>query len=86
MMNPLAIDHYPQLKTPRRKLKSGLEAIDIARDCRPPRLGRDQGFHPGPATEGHFDRIEAAQTGEQLEEILLEKGRIHAEFEGQRAP
>jgi hypothetical protein len=86
MVNPLAVDHHPQLKSPDRQLKPGLEAIDISSDRRPARLGGDQRFHPGPLTEGHFDRVEATQAGEQLEQILLEKGRVHAEFQRQRAP
>jgi len=49
-------------------------------------LGGDQGFHPGPPAQGYFDRIEATQAGEQLEQILLEKGRVHAKFQRQRAP
>jgi hypothetical protein len=48
-------------------------------------LGGDQGFHPDPPTQGYFDRVEAPQAVEQLEQILLEKGRVHAEFQGQRA-
>src|SRR5271167_3594148 len=78
MMNPLAVNHHPQLQSPDRQLKLGLEAIDIARDRCPARLGGDQGFHPGPPAQGYFDRIEATQAGEQLEQILLEKGRVHA--------
>src|ERR1700687_4794542 len=85
MMNPLAVNHDAQLKSPDRQLKLGLEAIDIASDRRPARLCGDQGFQPGPPTPGYFDRVEAAQAGEQLEEILLEKGRVHAEFQRQRA-
>src|SRR6202043_2605571 len=86
MVNSLAVDHHPQLKSPDRQLKPGLEAIDISSDRGPARLGGDQRFHPGPLTEGHFDRVEATQAGEQLEQILLEKGRVHAEFQRQRAP
>src|SRR5208282_621997 len=86
MMNPFAINHDPQLQSPDRQLKPGLEAIDIASDRRPPRLCGDQGFHPGPPTQGYFDRVEAPQAVEQLEQILLEKGRVHAEFQRQRAP
>src|SRR6202171_5276605 len=86
MMNPLAVNHDPQLKSPGRQLKPGLEAIDISSDRRPARLGGDQRFHPGPLTEGYFDRVEATQAGEQLEQILLEKGRVHAEFQRQCAP
>src|SRR6202795_4500906 len=85
-MNPFAINHDPQLKSPDRQLKPGLEAIDISSDRRPARLGGDQRFHPAPLTEGHFDRVEATQAVEQLEQILLEKGRVHAEFQRQRAP
>src|SRR5882762_9459551 len=85
-MNPFAIDHDPQLQSPDRQLKPGLEAIDIASDRHPPRLGGDQGFHPGPPTQGYFDRVEAALAVEQLEQILLEKGRVQAEFQRQRAP
>jgi hypothetical protein len=73
MMNPLAIDHDPQVQSSERQLKPGLEAIDIASDRHPPRLGGDQGFHPGPPTQGYFDRVEAPQAVEQLEQILLEK-------------
>ena len=86
VMNPFAINHDPQLQSPDRQLKPGLEAIDIARDRHPPRLGGDQGFHPGPPTQGYFDRVEATQAVEQLEQILLEKGRVHTEFQRQRAP
>jgi hypothetical protein len=86
MVNSLAIDHDPQLQSPDRQLKPGLEAIDIASNRHPPRLGGDQGFHPGPPTQGHFDRVGATQAVEQLEQILLEKGRVHAEFQRQRAP
>jgi hypothetical protein len=86
MMNPLAVNHHPQLQSPDRQLKPGLEAINIASDRRPLRLCGDQGFHPGPPTQGYFDRIEAAQADEQLEQILLEKGRVHAEFQRQRTP
>jgi hypothetical protein len=32
VMNPLAVDHHPQLKSPDRQLKPGLEAIDISSD------------------------------------------------------
>src|SRR6202171_1719517 len=86
MVNSLAVNYDPQLKSPDRQLKLGLEAIDISSDRRPARLGGDQRFHPGPLTEGHFDRVGATPAGEQLEEILLEKGRVHAEFQRQRAP
>jgi hypothetical protein len=48
-------------------------------------LGGDQGFHSGPPTQGYFDRVEAPQAVEQLEQILLEKGRVHAEFQRQHA-
>src|ERR1700676_4279048 len=75
MVNSLAVNYDPQLKSPDRQLKLGLEAIDISSDRRPARLGGDQRFHPGPLTEGHFDRVGATPAGEQLEEILLEKGR-----------
>src|SRR4030088_2823299 len=86
MVNSLAVDHHPQLKSPDRQLKPGLEAIDISSDRRPAGLGGDQRFHPDPLTEGHFDRVEATQAGEQLEQILLEKGRVHAESQRRRAP
>src|ERR1700687_4356474 len=86
MVNSLAVNYDPQLKSPDRQLKLGLEAIDISSDRRPARLGGDQRFHPGPLTEGHFDRVGATQAGEQLEEILLEKGRVHAEFQRQPPP
>src|ERR1700722_20145520 len=86
MVNALAVDYHPQLKSPDRQLKPGLEAIDISSDRRPARLGGDQRFHPGPPTQGHFDRVGATQAGEQLEQILLEKGRVHAEFRPQPAP
>src|ERR1700692_2462899 len=86
MVNSLAVDHHPQLKSPDRQLKPGLEAIDISSARGPARLGGDQRSHPGPLTEGHFDRVEATQAGEQLEQILLEKRRVHAEFQRQRAP
>src|SRR6202158_6024575 len=86
MVNSLAVNYDPQLKSPDRQLKLGLEAIDISSDRRPARLGGDQRFYPGPLTEGHFDRVGATPAGEQLEEILLEKGRVHAEFQRQRAP
>jgi hypothetical protein len=82
MVNALAVDHDPQLQSPDCQLELGLEAIDIASDRRPARLGGDQGFHAGPPTQGYFDRVEATQTGEQLEDILLEKGRVHAKFQG----
>ena len=85
-MHPLAVNHDPQLKSPDRQLKPGLEAIDISSDRRPARLGGDQCLDPGPPTEGHLDGIEATQAGEQLEEIVLEKGRVHAKFQGQRVP
>src|SRR6202158_4740406 len=86
MVNSLAVNYDPQLKSPDRQLKLGLEAIDISSDRRPARLGGDQRFHPGPLTEGHFDRVEATPAGEQLEQNLLEKGRVHAEFQRQRTP
>src|SRR5258705_5051425 len=72
-MNPFAINHDPQLQSPDRQLKPGLEAIDIASDRRPLRLGGDQGFHPGPPTQGYFDRVEAPQAVEQPEQICWEK-------------
>src|SRR5580700_7594988 len=84
-MNPFAINHDPQLQSPDRQLQPGLEAIDITSDRRPARLCGDQGFHPSPPTQGYFDRIEATLAGEQLEQILLEKGCVHAEFQRQSA-
>ena len=63
----------------------GLEAVDIRGDRVPVRLGGDQGFDPGPLAEGDLDRIGAAQALEQFEQILLEKRRIHAEFQPQSA-
>src|ERR1700737_2669667 len=86
MVNSLAVNYDPPLKSPERQLKLDLDAIDTSSHRRPARLGGDQRFHPGPLTEGHFDRVGATQAGEQLEQILLEKGRVHAEFQRQRAP
>src|SRR5215469_2551644 len=86
MMHPFAVDHHAQLKSPGRRGKPGFEATDIGGDRAPVRLGGDQGFDSGPLTEGDFDRVKAALADEQLEENLLEKGRIHAEFEWQRTP
>src|SRR6202171_6167305 len=79
MVNPLAVDHHPQLKSPDRHRKPGLEAIDISSDRRPARLGGDQGFHPGPLTERHFDRVEATQAGEQLEGCCNFESGAHEE-------
>jgi hypothetical protein len=73
VMNPFALNHDAQLQPPDREFKPGLEAIDIASDRRPARLGGAQGFHPGPPTPGYFDRIEATPAVEQLEQMLLEK-------------
>src|SRR6266446_4042664 len=81
VMNPLAVDHHPQIELPRLKLKSGLEAADLGIDRGPLLLGSDQGLDPGPLAEGHLDGVEAASPSEQLEQILLEKCRVHAEFE-----
>jgi hypothetical protein len=39
MVNSLAVDDHPQLKSPDRQLKPGLEAIDISSDRCPARLG-----------------------------------------------
>jgi hypothetical protein len=85
-MNALAIDHHPQIELPRRKLKLGLEAADLGVDRCPLLLGSDRVLDPGPPTEGHLNGVGAASAGEQLEQILLEKCGVHAEFERQRAP
>jgi hypothetical protein len=86
MMDPLAVDDQAQLKTPGRQRQAGFEAVDIGGDLAPAGLCGDQSFDSGPLTERDLDRIEAAQAGEQLEEILLEKGRVHAEFQCARTP
>src|ERR1700674_1914357 len=80
-MNPLAVDHHSQIELPLLKLQSGLEAADLGVDRGPLLLGSDQGLDPGPVAEGHLDGVEAASPSEQLEQILLEKCRVHAEFE-----
>src|SRR5208282_4863005 len=54
MMNPLAIDHDPQLQSPDCQLKLGLEAIDIARDSCPARLGVFLVMQRGPPREGNL--------------------------------
>src|SRR5262249_27203764 len=86
MMHPLAVDDHAQLKFPGRQRQAGFAAADIRGNRAPARLCGNQRFDPGPLTEGHLDRIKAARAGEQLEEILLENGRVHAEFQCQRAP
>jgi hypothetical protein len=86
MMHSFAVDHDSQLKSPGRQCQPSLEAVDLGGDRAPARLGRDQSFDSGPLAEGDLDRIEAALAGEQLEEILLKKGCVHAEFQRQRTP
>src|SRR2546428_11686987 len=47
VMNPLAVDHHPQIEVPRLQLESGLGTADLGVDPGPPLLGRGPGPAPG---------------------------------------
>ena len=85
MGNPFAKDHRAQFQRPSLKPQLSFETADLRLHRRPVRLRGDRGPHPGPLAERHLDRVKAAAPLQQFQEIFLEKRRIHAEFQNQRA-
>ena len=85
MSNPFAKDHRAQFQLPNLKPQLSFETADLRLHRRPTLLRGDRGPHPGPLAERHLDRVKAAPALQQFQEIFLEKCRIHAEFQSQRA-
>jgi hypothetical protein len=52
VMNALAVADHSQIERPRRKLKLGLAAAELGRDCGPRLLGSAQGLDSGPLAAG----------------------------------
>src|SRR5262249_11300081 len=85
MPDVLAIDHHAELEVPLWDREVVLEAADARREWGPLLPLGGELLERQPAPVAGLDRVGAAPRGEQAEDIALEKGRIHAEFQGQRA-
>ncbi len=85
MAHLLSVDNHPQCQSPRLHGQAGLETTDLSVHSTPAALTSHQGLQGQPLPETHLDRIFATFTAEPLKDLSLEKGRIHAEFQGKSA-
>src|SRR5712692_3594706 len=80
------VDGDAQGQVPGRDGQLGLEAVHLAIDPDPVALSGDEGLQIQPVKEAHLDGVVSAREVEQSKDFALEKGRIHAELDGQPAP
>jgi len=86
VLDAASIDHHPQGQPPWGTGDRGFERAEDVGESGPLALGGHPSLEPDPLPEADLDRVLAAPALEQAQDLLLEKRRIHAEFEGHRPP